>query len=323
MNEIKHGNSGGGGLDIVSEMYAAYTRAINRFRWFTLITTILSALLLLHIFLEKISYQDKQLAGYMARQEARHNLIKKKEDEVRKFRIEKKEKALEKAEEELGLLKFRTNLAENTIKDRSLKDKLLPLLGLPIPANDFLPVMSIMNLIFMVGVLLNQWSIEATVTQITEHVRSDEAKRSLGILMPLHFVFNGLDKTSGKVLQFAVLILPAFSVILAGSFDIGPAIKTALAKSEAEYVGSPSMVAARFVALMCIAGIALLVNAVSVMKAKELDARIRRWEGKSEDRTRRRRTPSRGSEEKTRGVAAKPVQSSPLKRGKPSEAGVE
>jgi hypothetical protein len=257
-------------LDHTQERFKAYVSAIARLRWFLLASTLLASSLLLHVYIEQFSFQESQMIGYLAQQRERATEIAERQQHL-DSRQDKKSAAYRQEALELAGLRHVTGRTENTLAADVVKDRTLPLIGLPIPANDYLPVMFVMITLFAVAVWLNIRSIDAAVHEI------DRARElpAIADLLRLHFTFTGLldsegGQTMGKVLQVCALLLPFVAMAIAMVLDLFSAFNIYNDSSNG-YAGSLGLIFLRGLALLVMIVTTGLATQASIFKARELD----------------------------------------------------
>lgn len=288
-------------LNHAQERFNAYLSAISRFRWFLLFTIIVSGVALLHVYIERLGYQEAQLKGYLSIKDERNKEICQLEKDIGS--LESKNQAIEKAlendkssestkkekEEEkkknseklLSLKKDYYELiyfnirTENTLKETKLADRDLPILGFPIPENDYLPVLAMMNVIFMVGTWLNLRAIGACLLEIEKAGELD----SIRDLLRLHFTFTGIvDEKIGGILgafiQFLAFALPVIVIFFAILLDIYSFFMM-LTRMTHGFAGSNGAIIARIILMVFLFFIMIILTKAIIGKAKELDMKIK------------------------------------------------
>lgn len=210
--------------------FTVYTDAIKRTRWFLLITTLLSCMLLIHMYLERFSYQEHQYVDTLkarARVDKEGELKDKEKqikDDLAKDSRDLNKLSNEKFEalvNEYAELKYSMTVFDNLLKEASIPNRSIPLLNMSIPGNDFLSVIGIMLLIFVIGVWLNIRTVLAAVQSLQPN-NSEEMRE----LIRLHFTFTGLvdhaemERKVVPIVQYAAFVLPFFSLLIAIILDI-------------------------------------------------------------------------------------------------------
>lgn len=222
-------------MEVPDVRFSVFTDSIKRTRWFLLVTTLLSCMLLIHMYLEQFSYQEQQnidvikaritegkVANLKAREKEIQDDIAKKKDDPTKLSASD----LDNLATDYATIKYRMKLFDNQMNQVSIPSRQLPLLSMNIPGNDFLPVIGVMLLVFVIAVWLNIRSVLAAIDSLKPS--NNEEMREL---IRLHFTFTGLVGSSGverkmvHVVQYASFGLPVLSLLFALGVDWRSAIK--------------------------------------------------------------------------------------------------
>ncbi len=207
--------------------------------------------MLMHIYLEQYSYQEHQqeihywnrIKGYIA---DKHKCLEdfawykqKTDDELptefpekscNEQKIPKKEleKILKQDTESLikdySKKELLMKLTENTLNDTKFQSRHIPLLGIDVPANDFITLMSIISFVFVIGLWLNLRGISDSVQALTKH--NDQ---KLIELARINTVFlTRLETSQGqllsKIIRATGIYLPFLSLLIAIIFGFSDAI---------------------------------------------------------------------------------------------------
>lgn len=266
-------------MNLDEERFNVYIDAIKRSRWFLLITTLLSCLLLMHMYLERFSYQQEQFIDTLKvrAKEGTHAKLSRLEESIKadlakepgdETKLEKGK--LDELVDEYAGLKYRMAVFDNTLKDVTIPNRSLPLLPMTIPGNDFLPIIGTMLLVFVIAVWLNTRSVLAAI-----HSLKPSGNEEMREMIRLHFTFTGLVGYSGveqgivHVVQYAAFILPCLSFITAVMLDVH-SITSASHDPKVGYAGPINLFIWQ-TAIMVIEIILLIIfTAVTISKVKEI-----------------------------------------------------
>lgn len=202
---------------------------------------IISVLILLHVYLEQLSFQERQLNSVFAHRIQNYieptrkcyeelALTQQRQADGLKApaqqscnealvpkRILDKLKSMppEKLRQAYSELEYTMRMTDNTIKDGKLQIRQVPVLGIEVPANDFVIVMSLMSLVFVVGVWINLRGIKAALSALANR-KDGEIMR----LAKLNTVFlTALEADRGhnlaKATRSFVLWLPFGAIVAA------------------------------------------------------------------------------------------------------------
>lgn len=280
-------------MNLVEARFQAYREAAVRLRWFMMITVLISAVISIHTYLERAGFQKHQLIGTYA-------------ERVRNFRLEKVEclrlvvsapigslvpiecakvkdakfhawLAAAPADERLetysmhAFLKART---DNTLKKMTIGERPLPLLGMEVPVNDYVPVLAILLVVFTLGVWLNLRALAASLD-----VLAADKDPELLRLAQLYFTFTvpldlGRPHPMLRVVAFLAIWLPLLSLVLGSVADNWPVISRLLFGGEG-HLGSIGLVVLRAGLLLACAGVVLVTCAASHGLVKRVDVMMR------------------------------------------------
>ena len=266
-------------MNLDEERFNVYIDAIKRTRWFLLITTLLSCLLLIHMYLEQFSYQEEQLIDTLktrAKEDSPARLEHLKERikaDIAKETCDptklSKDKLEEVADEYAGL-QYRMKVTDNTLNNVTIPNRALPLLPVTIPGNDFLPIIGTMLLIFVIAVWLNIRSVLAAIHSLKPG--DNEETREM---IRLHFTFTGLVGYPGveqkivHVVQYAAFLLPCLSFLIAVVIDVVSIVRASY-DPKVGYSGPIGLFILQTV-IMAIEIILLsIITAVTISKVKEI-----------------------------------------------------
>jgi hypothetical protein len=261
-------------MDTESLRFEAYREALKRCRWFLLITVTLSSLILSHTYLELFGFQQSMLRGITGHR-MRIGTVENVEalgDSLRAVpATERDEKYTERLRTYSGTV-YDMARTDNTLKAAALGDRTLPLLGLSVPSNDYLPVMAIILLIFSVSLWLNLRSAHGVLVT----VRGDDSFKALARLF---FTFTGLQDPSrqnpvARVVQYFAIWLPAIALFFASLADLIPPLLASHSNPHA-FAGDQSAIAARVVVLALVFLGTSFSCTTSTLLAQRIDGQIR------------------------------------------------
>lgn len=236
-------------MGIEDARFEAYLEAVRRSRWFILATVILSSLILCHVYLERVSLQTAALQGVIAHriknqtEETLRDMEKKLEGEVDECVKQKNAipKDLDVRLEAFAENKFTYIVTQNELNNTRLEKRSLPFLGLEIPSDDYLPIMSVMLAIFAVGVVKHPIHLGIATKR--------RAKRTKGIRTTCTALFHvhwctGLETTKSRgcgrpVLRIVATICCAYSRGPTRSVAVDPSGSRFLPRSS-KHPGRPS-----------------------------------------------------------------------------------
>lgn len=217
-------------MNIDEVRFNVYIDAIKRTRWFLLITTLLSCMLLIHMYLERFSFQEEQSIDTLRARvrDNKVNRLKEVSEQINADRLKAptdstklKTDDFENLVDEYAQLTYHMTVFDNTLKEASIPERSLPLLTMIIPGNDFLSIIGFMILVFVIAVWLNVRSVLAAVISL-EPGKNEEIRE----LIRLHFTFTGLVASSGlesmlaQAVQYSAFMLPCLSFLIALGLDI-------------------------------------------------------------------------------------------------------
>ncbi|MHB2139853.1 hypothetical protein ACX64L_18160 [Pseudomonas monsensis] len=244
-------------MDIMQEELEVFKASANRLRWFISTAILISVLILLHAYLERFSFQDAQLAGIEAHRILSRTL--KTQDcyrELVSFEVLGEKEAAGKVEsactaEKIGeknLFRLRSlsyedlvheystrsfliNMTDNTMKEVKFPVRQIPILGTEIPANDFVIVMALMSMVFVVGVWLNLRGVHASLLSLEKHKKSEVMK-----VAQLNTVFlTALENNENKFalgVRACSLWLPFMSIVVATVAGYAEPVEELVSKSD-------------------------------------------------------------------------------------------
>ena len=229
-------------MDFISEEFETFKSSVNRMRWFVITSVLISVLILVHIYLEQFGFQDHQLKVHFGNnlekyidqsQACRKALAEHKQYEKDHFptkfpeescneqiipkellnkilEVKDRDDLIEKYSEE----QLRIEMAQNTINDLKHQIRRIPMLGIEVPANDFIIVMSIMSLVFVTGLWINFRGVLFSLKALAQH-----NEQKLIELARINTVFlTHLETSRGQILAQAVRILgiwlPSMSLVI-------------------------------------------------------------------------------------------------------------
>jgi hypothetical protein len=179
---------------VAQKSFEAFVDAAKRFRWFILITILLSSLQLAHLYIEN-GFTNAQTHRVARRQILgdKHEDNKKYKDllaEIEKANDLKKEGFKDKINE-AAEYKVQFQMGDNMLKDAKVNDRTIPLLQFIVPGNDFVFILGFMLAIFCVAVWLSSRSVLASLKSLEREIKSNPSVRSL---VRLNFLFTGSPK---------------------------------------------------------------------------------------------------------------------------------
>ncbi|MDF9618398.1 hypothetical protein P5705_12140 [Pseudomonas entomophila] len=258
-------------MDIRQEELDVFKASANRMRWFMSTAILISVLILLHVYLERFSFQEAQLSGTEAHRILNHTLKKQKcykelidsekpgktnkdldinsacsvENIGEKELFRLRSLSYEELVHDYSLRNFIINMTDNTIKEAKLPSRQIPILGTEIPANDFVIVMALMSMVFVIGVWLNLRGVHASLLSLEKHKNPDLMR-----IAQLNTVFlTALENNENSLalrLRTCSLWLPFASIVAATVFGYAQPVQELIFKSDS-YPGSITTVAVFFI----------------------------------------------------------------------------
>lgn len=248
-------------IDIVSEELAFFKAAATRMRWLVNSAVLISALIMVHIYLANFSLQDQQLKGivynrfvhqivnYRQCQGAIFLELVKYPDDNEFDRENRKVNVINTSEDCLVLsLKLRTLLLssplieiikrysgleyeiqsnEHTLENEKLPIRTIPLLNMNIPANDFVIIMAILSMFIVIGIWMNLRGIHAALASLCLHSDMDVIK-----VAQLNTVFLTYSEVGGnrfaKQVRALSMWFPFISIVTATIIGYYPALRDRL-----------------------------------------------------------------------------------------------
>lgn len=197
-------------MDMVSEELTFFKAATTRMRWLINAAVLVSVLIILHIYLANFSLQNQQLQGiYYNRFVNQITILRvcegtvfnelivlpdKNEDEREKI----KNKIINEDEACAGVsnkvrrsllstpfmevvkkfsrLERELTINENTLYGDKLPIRVIPLLNMNVPANDFVIVMAVMSMFIVIGIWMNLRGVHAALSSLCLHGDLDVIK---------------------------------------------------------------------------------------------------------------------------------------------------
>lgn len=230
-------------MDTVKEEFEAFKAAVSSMRWFMTTAVLISVLIILHIWLERFGFQEQQLQNTFAHRVKQHvpevqkcyadlarHLQRKKDhldseepdsckpghfpDDISN-RIKDEAKDISKFLSIYSGREYKIRMTDNTLSKEVLQVRKIPLLGVEVPANDFVTVMAVMSLVFATGVWLNLRSVSAALSALAKRNDPELLKTAR-----LHTAFvTSLETAPGEVLargvRFLAIWLPFTSLLVA------------------------------------------------------------------------------------------------------------
>lgn len=266
-------------MNLDEERFNVYANAIKRTRWFLLITTLLSCLLLIHMYLEQFSFQQEQMIETLktrVKEDPNFRLNHLKEEikaDIAKGNCEPTKLSKDKFEElvdEYAGLQYRMRIFDNTLEDVSIPNRSLPFLPMTVPGNDFLLVIGTMLLVFVIAVWLNIRSVLAAI-----HSLQPSNSAEIREMIRLHFTFTGLVGYSGveqkivHIVQYAAFLLPCLSFFISVVLDVN-SIVDASYDPKVGYSGPVGLFILQTVIMAFEIILLFIFTAVTISKVKEI-----------------------------------------------------
>ncbi len=282
-------------MDIKQEELDIFKASASRMRWFISTAVLISVLIMLHVYLEQFSFQEAQLAGIEANrvfnripetQACYKELIKLEAptekpaniDNVPECSAEKiggklshrlRSLSYEDLVREYSSSLFLINVTNNTIGAFKMPTRQIPILGTEIPANDFVVVMALMSMVFVVGVWLNLRGLHASLTSLEKHNDPDVMR-----IAQLNTVFLTALENDENTFAFKVracaLWLPFASIVIATIVGYAPVMYEHFSKSDS-YAGSPATIVVFLVISILISVLHFLIALRCGRVMKEID----------------------------------------------------
>lgn len=267
-------------INLVEEELGVFKASASRMRWFISTAVLVSVLIILHIYLERFSFQAAQLKGVQADWVLTHRLALREcyvkvLDTMKKEPLASEEDSTdhfhnilrqtgECRENMISENKFITlsnlswsdflvdysardyvfKMAENTLQKVELPVRNIPLLGIPIPANDYVIVMAVMSMVLVIGVWLSLRAIETSLRSLARHKRNDIME-----IAQLNTVFLTIsefgDSMFATMIRTSSLWLPFVSIVLATFLGYAPVFFGWLQGADG-YAGDKSVVLSFF-----------------------------------------------------------------------------
>jgi hypothetical protein len=249
-------------MDIVQEELDVFKASANRMRWFISTAILISVLILLHVYLERFSFQGAQLKGIEAHRILSHTLktqdcykelialeavggnkpkIKggaacsaEKIGEKNLFRL--LSLSYEDLVYEYSSRNFEIGMTDNTMKEAKFPARQIPILGTEIPANDFVVVMALMSMVFVVGVWLNLRGVHASLISLEKHKKPEVMKVAHLNTVFLTAIENNENRFALGV-RACSLWLPFVSIVIATVVGYAEPVQDLISKSDS-YPGS-------------------------------------------------------------------------------------
>ncbi|WP_406228887.1 hypothetical protein ACI7YU_10740 [Pseudomonas siliginis] len=245
-------------VDIVSEELTFFKAATTRMRWLINAAVLVSVLILLHIYLANFSLQNQQLQGiYYNRFVNQITILRvckgtvfnellilpdKSADEREKL----KNKIINEDEACLGIskkvrdsllstpfmeviksfsrLERELTINENTLYGDKLPVRVIPVLNMNVPANDFVIVMAMMSMFIVIGIWMNLRGVHAALSSLCLHGDLDVIK-----VAQLNTVFLTYSEVGGntfaKRIRALSMWLPFITIVMATLFGYWPILQ--------------------------------------------------------------------------------------------------
>lgn len=276
-------------FDVIQEhRFRAFINTSKRARWLVLTTTILSFLLLSHVYLEQFGFQQRQLVGvyeWRIRQGIDEATLKLERDSLQYLFNTDPPKHGTDAEMRLNNRLHRYavqqqayDMTQNTLRTTTIPDEYLPLLGLRVPANDYVPIISGLLAIMMVILWLRVRSLDVIERELIQQSDNDakvllRENPALLDLLRLYFTFTSARGESTRrgrkvalFLQYTSFWLPVLAVALGTFVDLSPLLTDSLL-----YSGPVGAIALRVIILVITIVIIVLAAYSCTIKTLNLD----------------------------------------------------
>ncbi|GEM_PF-5595248 len=287
-------------MDALVEEFEVFKSSVARIRWFMITAVLISVLILLHIYLEQFGFQDHQLRSLYQYRTEKYTIPVLKCYEalaVHRQREEDKlatmfpgevcnaslipEKRLKQIIDlprsdllaEYSDAEYTIKMSENTLAASKLQIRQIPLLGIEVPANDFVTVMAVMSLVFVTGVWVNCRGVRAALVAIVK--RNDSELLRLARLNTV-FVTN-LEDDRGRPLAVTirslVIWLPFVSILAATVIGYRP-VFIALVKNTAGHWGPMDFVFGHLVIAVVVILLHLWVGVECKFVLRDIDSQL-------------------------------------------------
>lgn len=229
-------------MDALTEEFEAFKSSVARIRWFMITAVLISVLILLHIYLEQFGFQDHQLRSLYGHRVQNYTMDILKCYKALAMHLQRDADGLKsdfpndicneslipsqklkeiKTLPRLDLLaeysnsEYTIKTSENTLNASKLQIRQIPLLGVEVPANDFVTVMSIMSLVFVIGVWINLRGVRAALSALAKHNDPDVIR-----IARLNTIFiSALEEDKGRrlagITRSLAIWLPFLSILVA------------------------------------------------------------------------------------------------------------
>lgn len=197
-------------VDMVSEELTFFKAATTRMRWLVNAAVLVSVLIILHMYLASFSLQSQQLQGiYYNRFVNQITIVRKCEGAIfNKLMVapDKSEDDREKLKNKIineddpcpemsnnlrssllstpyieiikkfSRLERELTVNENTLYSEQLPVRVIPILNMNVPANDFVIVMAMMSMFIVIGIWMNLRGVHAALSSLCRHGDLDVIK---------------------------------------------------------------------------------------------------------------------------------------------------
>lgn len=266
---------------VISEELGIFKASANRMRWFISTAILISVLMLLHVYLEQFSFQDSQLESNFSHRIQNYTMEKQKcYEELAQYRQRKSDNLYKESLDylpdsikklcsppalpqkdsvhilnlskedlinEYSKRKFNITRTDNTMNEVKLQIRQIPLLGVEVPANDFVIVMAMMSIVFVIGVWVNLRSLKMSLISLAAHNNA-----TLLRLAHLNTVFlTTPEKNRSDVVARGVrttaLWLPFFSILVSTVVSNKPLYDKILLENFSFHIGPMDLVVSQLV----------------------------------------------------------------------------
>jgi hypothetical protein len=255
---------------IAEEKFRVYVDTMIRCRWFFLSSTLVTALIVIHLYVEQFSFQEQQVREMLQERRNDDAELAKLEGEIRDGRHRNWSKEVT---TRFGDLHYKQHRRDNLERSIAIPDRSLPLLGMNVPGNDYLPIMGGVLVIIVLGTWLSLRNISSMLRNLD--LRRN-AQRPLQELVRFHFIFTGpidvpaWEKGAAFATRMVAIWLPAAAFAVAIGIDIYSVVIGQ--KYNLGFFGSAAIVTLRYAVLSLEL---ILMSSISLgiwIKAKEVHA---------------------------------------------------
>lgn len=281
-------------MDAESLLLDAFKEAVTRLRWFLMTAVLVSALILIHTYIEQFSFQRDTLAGLLGYRIENH--IEMQRACLQKHVLPDTSLPTKASLPECDLsvlpqniqdainannnkkeiikyysqLEYLYNKSDNTFKNEKVGEMPLPLLGISVPDNDYMTIMGVMLLIFSGAVWFNLRSVYLTLQALNEIAEKEGHWRRLSRVLFTMTAPVEAGKSHNPALLIIKFVLwsPFLALLLSFGLDAIPLYNMVF--GEKWYLGSMLTIIIRESGLFCL----LILLAVSASFSTALLNRV-------------------------------------------------